>query len=72
MGLILDIMKLNRPPRAAFLNFPLGHPFGKPFDRAGQAKILRSVLTVLESAREPITLVQLPIAWGEPFTFKLG
>ena len=72
MGLILDIMKLNRPPRAAFLNFPLGNPFGKPFDRAGQAEILRSVLTVLESAREPETSVQLPITWGEPVTFKLG
>jgi D-proline reductase (dithiol) PrdB len=72
VGHMLDIMRLNRPPRAAFLDFPLGHPFGRPGDRPQQLAILRATLRLFETATGPGTLVQLPFAWGEPFTFTPG
>lgn len=72
VGHMLDIMELNRPPRAAFLDFPLGHPFGRPGDRPRQLAILREALRLLETGTGPGTLAQLPFAWGEPFTFTPG
>jgi hypothetical protein len=72
VGLMLDIMQIIRPPRAAFLNFPLGHPIGKPFQPNLQLAILKDILSLLETAREPETLVHLPFVWGEPFTFVPG
>ena len=32
----LDIFTAGRPPRATFLDYPLGHNSGKPFDAADQ------------------------------------
>lgn len=72
VGMMLDIMKINRPPRAAFVDFPLGHPFGRPFDAGTQRAILRDVLGLLAVAQEYGSLVELPYSWGEPFTFVPG
>ena len=72
VGVMLDIMKVTRPPRSAFVDFPLGHPFGRPFDAAGQRAVLRDVLCLLALAQEPCSLVELPHGWGEPFTFVPG
>lgn len=72
VGHMLDIIQLNRPPRAAFLDMPLGHPCGRPGDPARQRAILRDVLGLLATATAPGTLVQLPHEWGEPFTFVPG
>ena len=69
VGLMRDVMRLNRPPRAAFLDFPMAHPFGRPLDRLRQLAILREVLGLLESAQESGTLVELPYAWGETFSY---
>ena len=61
----LDITRSVRPPRAAFVNFPLGHTSGKAFDRDGQTALLRDALEVLAQARTPGTLAQLPYAWHD-------
>jgi D-proline reductase (dithiol) PrdB len=62
-----DLTQQVRPPRAVFLNFPMGNPFGRPFDRALQRRILLDALRLAESATEGGTLVDLPYEWGEPF-----
>ncbi|MDA8216360.1 MAG: hypothetical protein M0Z94_01940 [Dehalococcoidales bacterium] len=72
VGMMLDVLELIRAPRAAFLDLPLGHPFGRPGDREGQLAILWDVLALLASARESGTVSQLPQAWGEPFTYVPG
>ncbi len=59
-----------KPPRAAFLNFPLGRACGKPNEPALQRSILKSALDLLEKASVPGTLVDLPYAWGAPFDWK--
>ncbi len=61
----LDITASVKPPRAVFVNFPLGHQAGKPFDREGQARIILDALHLLETATTPGTLVQLPYKWDE-------
>ena len=60
-----DITASVKPPRAVFVNFPLGHQAGKPFDREGQTRIILDALHLLETATTPGTLVQLPYKWDE-------
>ena len=62
----LDITERIRPPRVAFLNFPLGNPTGRPRDPEGQRQILRDVLRLAETAREPGEIVELPYRWPAP------
>ncbi|MBZ0168557.1 D-proline reductase subunit gamma [Candidatus Methylomirabilis lanthanidiphila] len=61
----LDITSAVKPPRAVFVNFPLGHQAGKSFDPEGQSRILLDALHLLETATTPGTLVQLPYKWDE-------
>lgn len=60
-----DITASVRPPRSAFVNFPMGNAFGKPFD-GEQQSILRDALALLERD-EPGVLVDLPYDWGTEF-----
>ncbi len=58
-----------KPPRPVFVNFPLGHPCGKPHDKALQKSILTDALQYLVSASEPGKVLDLNYEWGEPFDF---
>jgi hypothetical protein len=62
----IDISERIRPPRAAFLNFPLGNATGQPHDAEGQRRVLRGVLRLAETAREPGAIVELPDRWPDP------
>lgn len=53
-------------PRAAGVEFPFGHPFGRPGDVATQTAVLREALRVLAEAPGPDTVVHLPYVWPEP------
>lgn len=55
-----------RPPRAAFLNFPLGNSVGAPHEPEGQMRILRDVLNLAETVRQPGALLDLPYEWPDP------
>lgn len=65
-----DITALVKPPRAVFLDFPLGHQTGKPFDRELQMSIVKDAFQALKTIKEPGTIVDLPYQWGEPFDWK--
>ncbi|HEY7067396.1 MAG TPA: hypothetical protein VII06_38420 [Chloroflexota bacterium] len=62
----IDITERIRPPRAAFLNYPLGNATGEPHDAVGQRRVLRQALALAESVREPGTIVELPDRWPDP------
>lgn len=62
----LDITRRVRPPRSAFLNFPLGNQVGPPNQPALQRSILRPTLALLDSVREPGEIVRLPFEWPDP------
>jgi len=63
-------MEQIKPPRSAFINFPLGRPCGKPLDVKLQRKILKDTLQLLERAAEPGKIVDLPYEWGAPFDWE--
>jgi D-proline reductase (dithiol) PrdB len=54
-----------KPPRATFLDFPLGCPAGRPFAADQQAEILHAALTTGVAAADPWTLEQLPFLWDD-------
>ena len=53
------------PPRACFLDFPLGHTAGRPEHSEEQAQIMRDVLLAFASIDVPGTILRLPYEWGE-------
>ncbi len=59
----LDITKSVNPPRAVFVNFPLGHQTGKPHQPDLQRQIVRDALRAFETIGEPGSIVELPYVW---------
>jgi hypothetical protein len=67
-----DLSAQVKPPRTVFVNFPMGNPFGRPFDRGRQRAILLDALRALESVQCGGALIDLPYQWGEEFGMNLG
>ncbi len=67
-----DLSAQVRPPRTVFVNFPMGNPFGRPFDTARQRTILLDALRALETVEQGGAMIDLPYEWGEDFSIKLG
>lgn len=59
----LDITQAVKPPRAVFLNFPLGHQTGKPGDPELQHRIVSDAMRAFEAIDRPGTIVELPYVW---------
>jgi hypothetical protein len=61
-----DLTALVKPPRSFFVNYPLGHTAGKPFDRENQTAILKCALGRAGKITEPGAIVELPFVWDDP------
>ncbi|MGO9452878.1 MAG: hypothetical protein ACLQDV_17855 [Candidatus Binataceae bacterium] len=59
----LDITRAVKPPRAVFVNFPLGHQTGKPNQPDLQRQIVRDALRAFETIKSPGTIIELPYVW---------
>ena len=62
-----DLTRQVRPPRSAFVNFPMGNPFGRPGDVGTQRSILLETLRLAERSGAGGFVVDLAHDWGEPF-----
>jgi hypothetical protein len=65
LGSAFDIISAGAPPRAVFLDYPLGHSAGKPQDPADQDAVLRAALTAFDKLSVPGDLVTLSNVWGD-------
>lgn len=72
MGSALDILQAVHPPRAAFLDYLLGHTTGKPFEPELQHEILVAALEAFSSLTEPGRIKRLPFRWAEDDSWKDG
>lgn len=63
VGSALDILRAGRPPRASFVDYPLGHSVGKPHDRADQRAIVQAALNGFVTLTEPGALLVQPVQW---------
>ena len=57
-----DISEHVRPPRTAFVNFPMGNTIGHPHRPSEQLAITRAALSALDQMHEPGVIVDLPFA----------
>jgi len=60
-----DITRAVKPPRAVFVNFPLGHQTGKPNQPDLQRSIVIDAMRAFETIAQPGTIVELPYVWDE-------
>jgi hypothetical protein len=63
MSSAFDITSLVKPPRTFFVNYPLGHTTGKPFDKQNQMEIIRTALGLAKDITEPGRIVGLSYQW---------
>ena len=57
-------------PRAAFVDYPLGHTAGKPDDPEEQRALLAAALRLFETLDAPGRIVPLPFVWSEDDSWK--
>ncbi len=70
VGTALDIVERGLPPRAVFMDFPLGHGGGPLFAAEQQLAIAREAVAALESLSEPGQIINLNQAWPEGDVWK--
>ncbi len=63
IGTALDIMRKVRPPRAAFVDHPVGRTFGPPHDRQRNLAVLRKVLAELPLFIRPGEIRDMVCQW---------
>jgi hypothetical protein len=67
LGSCRDMMAQVKAPRNVFVNFPLGHPCGKPDDMELQTQILKDALNYLAEAKIAGDIIDLPYQWDRLF-----
>ena len=63
---IRDVTEKVKPPRTAFIDYPMGSCFGLPHDAAMQRATLRAALESLPRFTRPGLIVDLPLQWPVP------
>ncbi len=68
ISIVRSFSEKIRPPRTVFLDWPFGHPLGKPFNVAQQRSVLMASFRALYSIRTPGEIVDLRYSWkGEEY-----
>ncbi len=70
MSSALSITRAVNPPRAAFLDYPLGHTAGKPRDVVLQREIVAAALAAVEELDRPGAVKILPWRWSDDDEWK--
>jgi hypothetical protein len=65
-----DITAAVNPPRATFLDWPLGHTSGRPHRPDLNERILRAALAAFERIDAPGTIVDLDEPWADDDDWK--
>lgn len=64
LGSARDILEAGRPPRAVFLDYPLGFEAGKPYDPDNQHDILRQAVAAFDDMQAP-EIRDMPFTWTQ-------
>ncbi len=64
IGTAHDIMSKVTPPRAAFVDHPVGRTFGPPNDRARNQTVLRKALAEVPNFKQPREIRALGCNWS--------
>lgn len=66
----LDITESAQPPRAMFVDYPLGHTAGKAFDQADQMNIISAAIRAFDSIDNAGQIVTLPVHWSNDQSWR--
>mgnify|MGYP001340667029 FL=1 len=64
IGTAFDIISKVTPPRAAFVDHPVGRTFGPPHDRQRNQNVLRKALDELPNFKPPSEIRDLGCRWS--------
>ena len=67
-----DITRAAWPPRASYVDYPLGHTSGRPHQPELNLEILRAALSGFERLTEPGSMLHLPQRWSATDDWKDG
>jgi hypothetical protein len=70
LGAAYDILAAGRPPRAVFVDYPLGHSSGRPDDPADQYAITRAAIEAFATIESPGTILRLDRQWAATESWK--
>ena len=70
MSSAFSVTRSVNPPRAVYLDFPLGHTTGKPNARELQRAILFDALSAFETMHEPGQVEMLSYEWAQDDAWK--
>ena len=70
IGSAIDIVEHARVPRYLHVDFPLGNPCGRPYDRAMQKEILVHALGWFTDASEKQWLARSPVEWSHDQSWR--
>ncbi len=65
-----SITRAVNPPRAVYLDYPLGRTAGKPLDTDNQRAVLRDTLAAFAAIDRPGTIVDLDYEWQPDDSWK--
>ena len=65
LSTVSDITSVIKPPRACFLDFPIGCPAGKPYEPELQREILKAVLQQAPKFGGVWSMYELPFQWSQ-------
>jgi len=70
IGSALDILQAGQPPRAVYVDYPLGHSVGRPFDPDNQRAVVNAALNAFESIQRPGEIIELDDRWSDDDSWK--
>ncbi len=65
-----DITRAVNPPRAAFVDYPLGHPSGRPHQPELNRRIVSEALRAFEVLKVPGSMLHLNYRWADDDSWK--
>jgi hypothetical protein len=54
ISLLREVTSVIKPPRALFVNFPMGHPLGAPNRPELQHRVIAAALALLQRSDAPV------------------
>ena len=71
MSSALSITQSVQPPRSVFVDFPLGHTSGKPFDQQHQDSLLARTLAAFAAIQTAGDIRQFADCWDSDDSWKI-
>lgn len=63
ISILRAVTEAVHPPRAVFVRWPFGHPFGEPRVPEQQMTIVKEALRALTTIKAPGTIIDLRYPW---------